>query len=123
MPEEVSPEPRTENGHLGENGTEVGLGRRFTRTLGTRVGILNGEDVFEALGRDSRIGRTQFPEASRKILLLGLGLYAVAIASLPFLGGKTSVAFFFAVLGIVLTVVGDFLRKRTSGGHRLKRTL
>ncbi|MFQ6128649.1 MAG: hypothetical protein ACE5QW_07085 [Thermoplasmata archaeon] len=88
---------------------------RLTRSLEMRIGILNGENAFQATSRDAKFARTQTPETSHKILLLGLAFYAIAIASLPLLGGENTVAFFFAFLGIFLTVVGDFLRRKTSG--------
>ena len=85
-----------------------------TRQLGTRVGILNGENVFEAIDRDARRAEQKSSRANEKVLVLGIAFYGLAIVSLALLDGKHIFAFFFAAMGIFLTALGDFLKRRTS---------
>ncbi|MFQ6107095.1 MAG: hypothetical protein ACE5QF_05865 [Thermoplasmata archaeon] len=78
----------------------------------TRVGILNGENPIEAISRDARRVGKPSPLASQKALMLGLAFYGMAIASLLLFDGKHIAAYFLAALGIILTALGDFLKRR-----------
>ncbi|MCJ2555882.1 MAG: hypothetical protein LN415_02085 [Candidatus Thermoplasmatota archaeon] len=110
-----SPELSTRKAGAEMNASEDSPSREGpTRQLGTRVGILNGENVFEAIDRDARRAEQKSSRANDKALVLGIAFYGLAIVSLVLLDGKHILAFFFAAMGIFLTALGDFLRRRTS---------
>ncbi|MCK4367057.1 MAG: hypothetical protein KAW84_03835 [Thermoplasmata archaeon] len=93
---------------------DIPSGEAPTKRLGTRVGILNGENVFDAIARDARRAEQKSSSANQKVLILGIAFYGIAIVSLLVLNGTHIFAFFFAAMGIFLTALGDFLKRRGS---------
>lgn len=89
-------------------------GESLAWQLRTKVGILNGESAFEAIGRDAMRVGSRSSLATQKLLVLGIAFYGLAILLLLLFNENHILAFFFAVMGIFLTALGDFLGRRPS---------
>lgn len=89
-------------------------GESLTWQLRTKVGILNGENAFEAIGRDAMRVENRSSLATQKLLVLGIAIYGLAILLLLLFNENHILAFFFAAMGVFLTALGDFLGRRPS---------
>lgn len=108
-----SPKPSTGQAAAERKATEdCPNGESLTWQLRTKVGILNGENAFEAIGRDARRVENRSSLATQKLLVLGIAFYGLAILLLLLLDENHILAFSFAAVGVFLTALGDFLRRK-----------
>ncbi|MCK4457039.1 MAG: hypothetical protein KAW39_04790 [Thermoplasmata archaeon] len=110
-----SPKPSTRPATAERKATEdYPSGESLSWQLRTKVGILNGENAFEAIGRDAMRVENRSSLATQKLLVLGIAFYGLAILLLLLLNENHILAFFFAAMGVFLTALGDFLKRRPS---------
>lgn len=114
-----SPKPSTRQATVERKATEDRpSGESLTWQLRTKVGILNGESAFEAIGRDAMREENRSSLATQKLLVLGIAFYGLAILLLLLLNENHILVFFVAAMGVFLTALGDFLRRRPSARGR-----